>query len=226
MESKETVAETAEQVQTSARRVAEEGKNVRDEVRELTIQALTQGRLDTERTKSVVKAVMEGVSQGVGSNGKEIKAKLEQAWMGVDEALEKSAEAMNLTVKEAKGRVGDFTQSELKQAVSEFSTLEDMFLETVTKVAHGADELAKTVLHDLINHGRSSGTDVGRYVKQATESLQTSVSQAAQQGAHTVADVGANVGKQFAQVASGILSGLAKGLDEATKERTKEKPKT
>jgi len=209
-------------IESTARHAAEDGENVREQVRKVTLDALTQGTLDAERIKEVVHSVIAGVSQGVsaaGGSGSDAedsaKKTLEEALKGVDEALKKSAEAVELSLQEAAGKADDFAHSELKKAIEEMKALEEMFLDTIRKVAQGADDLVRNVLQDLIAHARRTGTDVGRAAKQTTNTLQTRLPQAAQQSAKAAVTAGENMGRQLAQVASGILSGLASGIDRA-----------
>lgn len=201
-----------EEVQAEAQKVAEENVEIADEVRDITLKALSEGKLDGARVKNVVKAVMEGVSIGASNKQSDVKSTLKEALSGVDEALAKTAEASKLAVEEAIGRVKDYNKDELDQAIKNIKELENTFVDTVKTVSKSGSTLVKETLDDLVTHAKNTGTEVGKHSKEVVAGLSEQLSQTAQEtvtaGAHAARTLASNV----AEAAAGFLSGLAESL--------------
>jgi hypothetical protein len=201
-----------EDVQAEAQKVAEENVEIADEVRDITLKALSEGKLDGARVKGVVKAVMEGVSTGAGNKQSDVKSTLKEALSGVDEALTKTAEASKLAVEEALGRVKDYNKDELDQAIKNIKELENTFVDTVKTVSKSGSTLVKETLDDLVTHAKNTGTEVGKHSKEIVAVLSEQLAQTAQEtvsaGAHAARTLASNV----AEAAAGFLSGLAESL--------------
>ncbi|KPJ88096.1 MAG: hypothetical protein AMJ53_17280, partial [Gammaproteobacteria bacterium SG8_11] len=148
-----------EQVQAEAQKAAEEKVAIADEVRDITLKALSEGKLDGARIKGVIKAVMEGVSIGAAKKDTEVKSTLKEALTGVDEALAKTAEASKLAIEEAMGRVKDYNKEDLDKAIKDVKELEDTFVDTVKTVSKSGSTLVKDTLDDLITHAKNTGTE-------------------------------------------------------------------
>ncbi len=156
----ETTIETSE-VKAASQSAVERGEAIRDDVRDITLKALSQRHLDRDKIRQVVHAVTEGASIAASSKGGQAKDALQDAMTGVDEALSISAEASRLAVEEAAGHIKDFGKQDLKRALDDLQTLEGMFLDTVSEVSKGTDELIRATLNDMVEHARHSGTAVG-----------------------------------------------------------------
>lgn len=204
----------------AAKKIAAGAVDVHDAVRDLTLEALSHGRIDAARIKEVVTAVTSGVTEGATPASSTTKATLESAWRGLDAALAKSAEAVSLGLDEARGRLGEFAQSDVQRAATELRALEELFIETVSAVGRSADAVARDVWSGLVGHAQRAGTDTGRQARASAEAIQNTVDNAARQGVQFAADVGGNVLRQLAQVASGVLAGVAQKLDQASRPDT------
>lgn len=183
--------------------------DVRTAVRDITVQALSAGRLDKAHIKDVISAVMAGISEGVEIKGGDARRSLEQAWAGLDDALAKSAEAVRLAMQEARTDLSNFAESDLRRAADELRGLEQLFLDTASRVASGAGKATRQVIEHLVEHAKRAGTDAGRHAKPAASALQNLVEEAARKGLR----LGINVTRQVARVASGVLAGIADSLD-------------
>ena len=201
-----------EQVQAEAQKAAEENVKIADEVRDITLKALSEGKLDGARIKGVVKAVVEGVSLGAANKQTEVKSTLKEALSGVDEALAKTAEASKLAVEEVMGRVKDYNKEELDKAIKDIKDLENTFVETVKTVSKSASTLVRETLDDLMGHAKNTGTEVGKHSKEVAATLSQQLAQTTREtvsaGTHAARTLAANV----AEAAAGFLSGLADSL--------------
>lgn len=204
---------TDSEVLRDAARAAADQADIRAAVREITVEALSAGRLDKVHIKNVISSVMAGFSEGVEIKGGDVRRNLEQAWAGLDDALAKSAEAVRLAMQEARADLTSFAESDLRRATDELRGLEQLFLDTASRAASGAGKTTRQVLEHLVEHARRAGTDAGRQARPAASALQQLLEEAARQGWR----LGINVTRQVARVASGVLAGIADTLDNVSK---------
>lgn len=213
--SESTDNELHEAAKKAARQAPE---TLRTAVQQITIDALSKGRIDAPRIRQVVTSVFEGVTVGLGEKQANREA-LENAFQGLTQALDKTAQAVRFSAQEAAGRAGNFAQQDLKQAAEEMRTLESMFLDAVQSALTNVDAASRVIIEDLIAHGRRSGTAAGNSAREAVASLESALAQALQSTGEAAAKNGAEMGRRLAQVASGFLAGLAASLDEISKKR-------
>lgn len=149
-----------------------QGNNVREEVRDFTVKALSTQDQDQKSLRKVVTAVMKGVSEGAQQKLQQTPAQtqtvlepIRDAVAGLDAALAQLAEASKLALEEAAGRAQKFSNEELTRARTELESVETLFLDIVQASASAAQELVKETLGDLISHAKRNGTAVGSQVK-------------------------------------------------------------
>lgn len=205
------------EVKEATRTATERGESIRKDVRDITLKALSQGRLDTKKVTQVVRAVLEGASIGAEAKGDRVKGALTDAMAGIDEALAKSAEASKLAIEETAGHVKDFTSHDLKQAGDDLLTLEKLFFDTVHDVAKGTDATVKEALSDLVRHAQQSGTSVGKTSADAVTSLNQKLGNTLKDTASASAHATLEVGVHIANAAAGILEGIADTLQPGNK---------
>ena len=197
----------------AVREAVERSDSIRDEVRNITLKALSQGQLDVEKIRQVTHEVMEGASLGAGARGAHIKECLSEAMSGMDDALATSAEASKLALEEAAGQLEHFGKQDLKQALDELLLLEDMFLETVKRVATASNGAVKSTLNDLVQHARNSGTSVGSRSADIVETLNQSVGRTVHDSITVGSDTALKVGHNLSQAAAGFLEGFVETLE-------------
>lgn len=203
-------------VKKAAHEAAEQSDSIRDEVRNITLKALSQGQLDVEKIKQVTREVMEGATLGAEARGVQIKEGLSEAVAGLDEALATSVEASKLALEEVAGEVEQFGKQDLKRALDELLLLEDMFLETIKSVATASDDLVRQTLNDLVQHARNSGTGVGRRSADVVERVNRSIGVTLREGVAVGSNAALNVGSRLSLAAAGFLEGLAETLARKT----------
>jgi len=205
------------EVKEATRTIIERSESIRQDVRDITLKALSQGKLDTKKVTEVVRAVLEGASIGAEAKGDRVKGALTDAMAGIDEALAKSAEASKLAIEETAGHVKDFSSHDLKQALDDLLTLEKLFYYTVHDVAKGTNATVKKTLTDLVKHAQQSGSSVGRTVSDSVtllnHTLGNTLKDTASASAHATLEVGAHI----ANAAAGILEGIADTLQPENK---------
>lgn len=206
-----------QEITEAARTAVEGGKTIREDVRNITLKALSEGHLDVKKVSQVIRAVTEGAGIGAEAKGDQVKDALSDAISGMDEALAKSAEASRLAIEETAGHVKNFSEHDLKQALNDLQVLESLFVETVHDVGKSASEMVKGVLADLIKHSQQSGTSVGKTSSEAVDSLTHKLGSTLKESASDSAKVTLGVGVHIANTAAGILEGIADTLQSRSK---------
>lgn len=199
----------------AARRAAEAiaaGEEVRRRVRALVLEALSRQRLDREGLRATVREVAEGLLRGAQGAGAGSAGTLAEALRGIDEALGRSAEAVRAVLERwiAAGR--DYSDHELRAALSAFAKLEEDFLAALGAAAEGAGGRAAEELRRWVDQARSGGTDTGRRVAAALAQLGARLSVASVELALAGAQVAAEFGARFAELAGAVLGGMADAL--------------
>lgn len=206
----------------AARAAVEDGENIHEAVRDITLEALSDGHLDGQKMREVVHAVLQGASIGAKEKGTQAEQSLREAMSGVDEALASSAEASKLAIEEAVGHIKDFGSHDLKRALDDLLALEDMFLDTVKNIARISDDTAKDVLSDLAQHARNSGTTVGKAATKVVERLSRQQGQNVRESVTAGTDTAMKVGTQLSHAAAGFLEGIAETLKKKSGSTKKE----
>jgi hypothetical protein len=198
--------------EAEARAAVEDGENIHEAVRGITLEALSAGHLSMQKMREVVQGVLRGSSLGAMEKGARAEQVLREAMAGVDEALAKSAEASRLAIEEAAGHIKEFGSRDLKQGLDDLGALEDMFLDTVKNIARTSEGEVKDVLGDLAQHARNAGTSVGAAAKAATETLTGRLEKNVSEGVSSGVDSARQVGAKISLAAAGFLEGIAETL--------------
>ncbi|MBU0946253.1 MAG: hypothetical protein KJ804_06750 [Proteobacteria bacterium] len=196
-----------------------DGENVHENVRNITLMALSAGQLDGKKMREVVQAVVQGASVAAKEKDGKVKYSLREAMAGVDEALAKTAEASKLSIEEAAGRIKEFGSHDCKRALDELLVLEDMVLDVVTGLAKTSDGAARDVLGDLARHGRTRGTAAGKAAQKVFETLTRQLEQDVRRGVTSGADTALKVGEQLSQATAGFFEGTVEALNKTGSKR-------
>lgn len=211
-----------DKIRTATQEAIERYSDIQQEVHDITIAALKDGRLETERVKKIIQAVTEGSITGASALGENISDAMKQSFTGLDEALVKAAEASKLAIQEAVGRAGEFTEQELKRSLNDLDALEELFLETIKQTGSSASGSAAQIMEDLLSHARYSGTAVGKHVTEAVKGLQEQMQRVGTMGLKASTDFAFSASQQIAQIASGVLAGIADSLQTTAKKPKKD----
>ncbi len=203
------MTETNQQdVKEAVREVVKSGDDVHQQVKDITLKALTKGRLDIENIKNVTEAVGKGINEGMTSHGGHGKEVFIHAVTALDDALATAAEASTLAIEEAASKVTDYSQHDLDDAVKDIQDMEEMFFDTLEKVAKDSNHIVADIVNDFIAHSRQSGTAVGEQTLIALDALKDlpKISR------DIIVSSTAATTSTLAQIASGILQGIAESL--------------
>lgn len=203
-----TETDQQQDVKDAVRATVKTGADVHQQIKDITLKALTQRQLDTENIKSVTEAVFNGINEGMATQGEHAKKVFLQAATALDDALAISAEASKLAIEEAASRVSEYSEHDLNDAIKDLQDREGVFLDTLQKVAKGSTQVVADIVSDFIAHTGQSGTAVGKKTLIALEALKD----LPQISKDIIVSNTVATASTLAQIASGILLGIAESL--------------
>ncbi|MFM9881938.1 MAG: DUF6781 family protein [Burkholderiales bacterium] len=219
----------SESIKEAASKAIRQGSDIRSQVHDLTLLAIEKHRFDRQGVRAVLEAVTEGVAHGAEQRSGSVREALSEALHGLDRALRTSAEAGQAALKQLTTTGKDFSDIELRQALSHLRKLEEEFFATVGQVADAAGERVQPELRALLATTRRTGTETGKHVAGVMNEFAHRASIASLDATIAGIEVAGEFGSRFAALASGILSGVADALRKpgaATIPPTPERPAT
>lgn len=205
-----------QQQQTAARDSVIRGNDIHNEVRQIVVDALKDGKMEPEHIKEVLQAVVNGAFEGATDSEPQAKVVLKQTVAGIDAALSQVAQASSLAIEEAADNVEQFTEHDLKRALTDLNDLEKLFLDTLNEVAKGGQEVTSNTINNIVQHLQQSSTSVGRTVTETSSHLNDFLSSKGKN--IQLADVAKTTGASVARIASGLLAGIADSLSPEEKQ--------
>lgn len=206
-------------LEAEVRDAVEQGDNVREKVRQLTLRVLSARSLDIESVRETAGAVLRGAQAAVQKDFQDSSERthvardhLKQAVTGLDIALAQFAEAAMLAVEEAAGRAQKYSSEDLKRARSDLESLEKMFLETLQSSASTARNAAGEILHDLAAHARTHGSAIGNQLKDTLSVFTSHIAAAGRAQVGNGLHLAKNTSDLMRQIAAGVLTGLAERI--------------
>src|SRR5688572_30436916 len=164
-----------ESIRQAASDSIRQGEDVRERVRDLTLDALTSRRFDRDAIREVVRAVTEGVSQGAEGSQAGARQSVAEAFRGMDQALAKSVQAGQEAIRRLLEAGRGVSERELKQALDGLQKIEEDFVATVSQVAESASERVAPDLREAVGHATKAGTETGRQVAAAMTEITRSL---------------------------------------------------
>ena len=197
----------------AARDTVAQNDNIQNNIRNIVVQALKEGKMQPDEIKQTLNEVIEGACDGIDNQSGKNGDALKQVVTGVDAALSQVAQASKLAIEEASGNLQEFSDHDLKRALNDLEDLESLFLDTLSEVANKGKESTQEALKELLNHFQNSGSSVGQSVKEILTGLHRDLSKDGRLQKIQVADIAKATGATFARVSSGILAGIADSLE-------------
>ena len=193
-----------------AKQAVERGEDIRNRIRDVTLEALTNRRFDRENIREVVRAVSEGIASGAEGSRVGLRSALAEGLRGTDLALTKSVEAGQQALRQLISTGRGISDNELKQALSGLAKIGDDFVATVNQVADSASERVRPELRDLVRQSVHAGTETGRRSAELMAEFTL-----------TGIEIAGEFGARFAQLAGGVLSAMAEALESPRGETNK-----
>ncbi len=199
--------------QKAARETVLHSDEIAKDIRQLVVQTLKEGKFEPETIKQTLRQVLEGASEGSSYQLGENTEALEQVVSGIDAALIQVAGASKLAIEEANANLQDFSDHDLKRALTDLRELESLFLDTLSEVAHKGQDTTKATLTGLLEHLQNSGSSVGNSVTKILSDLHHDLSKGGRLEKIQAAEMAKSAGISFARMASGMLAGIADSLE-------------
>ncbi|ABM04559.1 conserved hypothetical protein [Psychromonas ingrahamii 37] len=214
---KSDLSENREKLEDEIKQAVQTGDDIRDAVRRITLKALNQGKLNTKEVQQVVSAVVKGASEGAVNQGLKSKDSLLSAVSGLDDALSWVAEASKLALEEAAGDIKTFAKQDVKKITDDLLVLEDIYLETLKRVAKESNKLIGSTLNNIERHARDSGTAVGRQTTEIVNMLNYQLGENLSETVAAGSDSALKLASQLSYAAAGFLDGIAQTLESKLK---------
>lgn len=181
-------------------------------VHAITLQAIQHRSLNRDQIKAVLAAVSDGVHLGLSERGGDIAQSLRAAVNGMDQALVKFTQSMQLMVEEALAGGREFRAGELQQSLQTLRDLETLLVDTLRQTADSSAAILKTEMNNIVTHLKTSGSDAGRQALDTLTQLASRLQAAAHSGKLGVELGLAELASRAALFASGLLTGAAEAL--------------
>lgn len=213
------IGNVADDLKREAETAASQGGNLRDRARQITLDALKDGKLSLEEIRNIGQAITEGVSLGLAGRGGELKSGLKEAVNGMDEAIGQAAQRVSMTFREAIERGKDFNEMELKSSIERMRDLERDFVESLKDVAGKSSGKLKEELTEISGHLGRTGTDTGGRVKESLGALYTTLNAQAGSTSSSLQDAARTTAARLADLASGVLAGFSEAMKHKPEKR-------
>jgi hypothetical protein len=203
--------------EASASSTTNEEQAVRNRVRELTNQVLQRGRVDPEAVREVMLAVAGRAPGDPGAASADPRELLADEVKTLEKALANSAADVREALERLAARGKDFTDNDLKQALSCLRQLEEDSVRAANRIAEAMRRNLRREIVELAVHAQGVGAEAGARAVSLMSELAARLG-GATPGLETMR--GASV--RMALLASGALAGIADALRPAPKGPTGE----
>ncbi len=189
-----------------------QGENVRNAVRDLTLQALQQRDLSLKQIRQVLASVTEGASLGAVKGKLDLDKTFGDVLEGMDQALLKAVDANRIALEQLVGAGKQFNDTHVQKALADLEKLEDEFLKSVKKASSGATGQVQAQWSELLKHTKLSGTQTGAHATETLEGLAEQMREGARKSRAATIEAAQALSQNFATFASGILIGLTEAM--------------
>ncbi len=223
LDSAELLGLTRETVKEAVKQAIKAGNDVKETVThitgEATEKALKEGRFRADRMKEIVEKVISGAVEGAEEMGQEVKIVAQGAFAGTQKGIAAVVESVSDSSKE-------FLQDDLARTKEDLETIEELFSETVLRVARNSGDTAKNILTELVEHtGKTASVlrektvqaagEVAERLKTAGKEVTQTTVEAAGKVTSIIAEEAKVLGKRSMDVATGAISGMLQGAKDA-----------
>ncbi len=201
-----------EAIKQEARQAGADGMDIGTRIHAITLRAIEQRSLNVAEIKAVLAAVSAGVNLGLAERGGDIAQSLHEAVRGMDQALVKFAQSIQLMVEETLANGREFRAGELKQSLQTLRDLEHLLIEAIRQTADSSAGTLKAETNRIVTHLKTAGSDAGGQALDTLKQLAAKLRAAAHAGKIS-AELGAwELVSRAALFASGLLTGAGEAL--------------
>lgn len=189
------------------------GDDLRERVRRIVVDALLKREADPAAIKSVMKATVEGIGDGLGPRMHNAGDSLRDAMNGMDDALGKTLLAMKMAMDESWQTGKRFAQEDLKSAYDAVRGLDDDMMATLKQTGERSQGVLRDEFARMYEHLSRSGLDSMNQSRGVLETLTRQMAEFAGESSKEATRSAQLAGERLGAVTSGILRGLADSLD-------------
>lgn len=203
---------TLETIKQEARQAGADGMDIGERIHAITLRAIEQRSLNAAEIKAVLAAVSAGVNLGLAERGSDIAQSLRAAVNGMDQALVKFAQSIQLMIEEMLASGRGFREGELKQSLQTLRDLEHSLIDAIRQTADTSAGTLKAEMNRIVAHLKTTGSDAGGQALDTLTQLVATLRAAAHSGKIS-AELGAReLAGRVALFASGLLTGAGEAL--------------
>jgi len=200
-----------------ARESVKQGENLRNAVREVTLNALKSRELTLAEIKRVVKTVTEGVNLGAAGAKMDAERVLGEALAGMDDAVLKAVQANHIALQQLSAQGQSMRESHMKKALDELERLEDEFVASVKEATKKGSKQLKDQWASVLQQKQAVGLETAAQVEATMEQFGDQMREAVKQQRRTALKAAELMAENFTTLANGILIGLTEGLQQGKK---------
>lgn len=211
----------AEEVKSRAREIASDAKDVRTRTKDLVVDVLKSGSDAAGRFPEAVERVAEGAREGLKDVADERQAEvLREVMDGLSDGLGRGAEAVKLSLEEARDRGQKFTDEELRGTVEDLRALEELLVERITKLVKSGARVSGEQAKDLLTHAQRTAKGMRPAIGSAIEAAEKNPIGLARDTASVAAGASRRAVGSLFQAVAGVLDGVGETI--SGKEKVKE----
>ena len=197
----------------AAAAAAREGANVRERVREATVDVIRRRKLGLDDMAGVVNEVMTGAVAGLdNAMPASRESVLRQVVDGLSDAWAAAASATGDAVAEARRRGRRFAKNDLAETAHDLRQLEGRFTDTLSTFADRLGGQVRTELRSVVERMRSAGTEIRPAAQSAARAVDGHVLELGREVVETAPRVVREAATRLMFSASGLLQGIAESI--------------
>jgi hypothetical protein len=199
-----------------AKAAASHGAGVRDRVRDLTVRALRDRKLERGKVSGLVDEVLEGATAAVDESiPASRRSVLRQVFEGMSDAVETVAEAGAGAVRGVRRRGGAILEKDVPAAAKRLDSVQEEFLGAVSKFAGRVSGEAREELDDLVRRARKAGPELRASARDVAHAADGRLLELTGETARAGATAARRVAGGLAMAAGGLMEGLAEVISPA-----------
>jgi len=210
------MTEMTDPTRPAADAAAAEERPIQERVKELTSQVLQQGRVDTDAVREIVDAVLGRAGRNTAPSGPIARELFADAVRQLDDALVKSASATHYALQQLASRGKDFTDSDLKEALTSLRKLEQDYAAVANRLGDAMSANLRREMSELASQAQNLGVEASVRVASMMNAFANSM------GTGSAIETVRGASARVAMLASGVLAGIADALHEQN-EKNKDK---
>jgi len=205
-------AENLEAIRQEARQAGADGMDISARIHAITLRAIEQRSLNAAEIKAVLASDSAGVNLGLAERGGDIAQSLRAAVHGMDQALVKFAQSIQLMTEEMLASGREFREGELKQSLQTLRELEHLLIEAIRQTADTSVGTLRAETGRIATHLRAIGSDTGGQARDSLTQLVAALRAAAHSGKISARLGARELASRVALFASGLLTGAGEAL--------------